>query len=84
MAIVRSSSVVPPTGAGVIACSAALATAAAFSGPSVHALPGALAQDALLREVLLEAPERIVAPHHLAEVLELVLDAEELADEVPT
>ena len=33
---VRSSSVVAPTGAGVIDCSAARATSAAFCGPRVH------------------------------------------------
>ncbi len=41
VAIVRSSSVVPPTGAGVIACSAAFATAAALSSPQRPGLAGA-------------------------------------------
>ena len=81
VAMVRSSSVVPPTGAGVIAWSAAFATAAACSAPARPALPAPSRRTRFFAKSLLEAPERIVAADRLAEALRLLLDAEELADE---
>jgi hypothetical protein len=46
-------------------------------------LAGLGAQDPLLREVLPEAPQRIVLAHLVAEGIELLFDREELPDESP-